>query len=135
MEHERYPCISFCRCSEDPVILGHSANGLTVSAGWYAFTKEWIYLFHMPLFFLISGYLLAHRGYLHGRSYRTFVLEKSKRLLLPYLFWNLLFWVPKLLASAYIADAAPLSIPALLEDFAFPRRNIWGAYLVFGRTV
>ena len=127
MEHERYPCISFLQVlGPILVILGHSANGLTVSAGWYAFTKEWIYLFHMPLFFLISGYLLAHRGYLHGRSYRTFVLEKSKRLLLPYLFWNLLFWAPKLLASAYIADAAPLSIPALLEDFAFPRRNIWG---------
>ena len=63
MEHERYPCISFLQVlGPILVILGHSANGLTVSAGWYAFTKEWIYLFHMPLFFLISGYLLAHRG-------------------------------------------------------------------------
>lgn len=52
MEHERYPCISFLQVlGPILVILGHSANGLTVSAGWYAFTKEWIYLFHMPLFF------------------------------------------------------------------------------------
>lgn len=108
------------------VILGHSLNGLDTAGWWYVFSKEWIYLFHMPLFFLISGYLLSFKGFLHGRSYRGFMLGKTKRLLAPYLFWNLLFCVPKIMAQPYLSDSAPSNLWNMLKAFIFPRQNVWG---------
>lgn len=108
------------------VVLGHSLNGLSNNGWWYVFSKKWIYIFHMPLFFLISGYLLAFKGYLGEKKYGQFVVGKFKRLMIPYLFWNLLFWVPKFLAQDFIADYATLNIANALKAFIFPRQNVWG---------
>lgn len=49
-----------------------------------------IYSFHIPLFFLISGILLAYMQ-AEERSIRQTVLQGLKRLLIPYLFFELLF--------------------------------------------
>lgn len=108
------------------VVLGHSLNGFESRGVWYVFSKEWIYLFHMPLFFLVSGYLLSFKGYLGKRSYSQFVFAKFKRLLIPYLVWNLLFWIPKFFAQNYISDSAPLNMAEVLKAFLFPRQNVWG---------
>ncbi|MBQ4558957.1 MAG: acyltransferase [Tyzzerella sp.] len=108
------------------VILGHSLNGLECTGLWYQISKEWIYIFHMPLFFMISGYLLAYKGYLGKRSYRVFVCEKAKRLLLPYVVWNLAFWIPKFFAQQYISDNATLNMRDMIKVFVFPRQNVWG---------
>lgn len=55
---------------------------------------EWlcrfIYLFHMPAFFFISGYLLSD-GYLSGTGTVGFVKRKLKGLYLPFVFWSLVF--------------------------------------------
>lgn len=76
------------------VVLGHSTptslDALTAPAV-VAFREclGLISLFHMPLFFFISGYLLVHsrssksESGLDG-SYAAFVWGKAKRLLLPY---------------------------------------------------
>lgn len=53
------------------VIFGHSYNCRLTS---------WIYSFHMPLFFFLSG--LTFRP---GKSFAEFAKHKAKRLLLPYL--------------------------------------------------
>ncbi len=99
------------------VVLGHSLNGLDCNGAWYVFSKEWIYIFHMPLFFLVSGYLLAHKGYLREKSYGQFIFDKTKRLIFPWLFWNLLFFVPKLL---FWKDEN-----VSLYGFIAPRQNVW----------
>ena len=108
------------------VVLGHSLNGLNSSGPWYVFSKQWIYIFHMPLFFLISGYLLSHKGFLRGRPYRNFIFDKFLRLIFPYLIWNLLFCIPKLIVQDYIVDSTPQNITDLLLAFLYPRQNIWG---------
>ena len=108
------------------VVLGHSLNGLEATGAWYIFSKEWIYIFHMPLFFLVSGYLLSFKGYLGKRTYGQFILGKFKRLLIPYLVWNLLFWMPKFFAQNYISDGASLNMVDALKAFVFPRQNVWG---------
>jgi len=74
------------------VVLGHSTptsmetvTGPATAA--FRHLLEVISLFHMPLFFFISGYLLVHS---HARlggeigGYREFVIGKAKRLLFPY---------------------------------------------------
>lgn len=53
------------------VVLGHC---------WPPFRKE-IYAFHMPLFFMLSGYLFYHYKDLR---FKELVKKLSKRLLVPY---------------------------------------------------
>lgn len=57
------------------VILGHS--GIT--------GVRYIYSFHMPLFFIISGYFLSERG-----TTKDYILKKTKQLMLPYAYGCLL---------------------------------------------
>lgn len=47
-----------------------------------------IYTFHMPLFFVISGFFLTKN--VQSQSVNTFLLKKMKRLLVPYLFFSIL---------------------------------------------
>ena len=109
------------------VILGHSLNGMQIETGpWWVFTKDWIYIFHMPLFFMISGYLLSHSGYMKGSSYGDFIKKKFFRLIVPYLFWNILFFVPKLLLQSFLADSVEVSASYILKIYLSPRQNIWG---------
>ncbi len=108
------------------VVLGHSLNGLQSTGAWYIFSKEWIYIFHMPLFFLISGYLLSFKGYQGEKSYIKFIFNKSKRLLLPYFIWNIIFWVPKFLFQDYLSDKVSFNVLDILKAFVFPRQNVWG---------
>lgn len=127
MQDKRISYISYLQIAGPIfVVLGHSLNGLEAVGAWYVFSKEWIYLFHMPLFFFISGYLLSFKGYLGNKTYGRFLLGKCKRLLIPYLVWNLLFWVPKIFAQDLIFDSAPLNIAEALRAFVFPRQNVWG---------
>lgn len=73
------------------VVLGHSAPNLLVDSAKSVVIFRGllgvISLFHMPLFFFISGYLLANsqsnRRGLEG-GYLGFVMGKAKRLLIPY---------------------------------------------------
>jgi len=67
------------------VILGHQ----DLPASVYNF----IYTFHMPLFFFISGYLFSFQKYQSGRK---FVRHRARQLLIPYFALGLvtyLYWV------------------------------------------
>ena len=48
-----------------------------------------IYVFNVPLFFLISGYLFNYKD-----SISTFLKKKINRLLVPYFIYSLLFIFP-----------------------------------------
>ena len=48
-----------------------------------------IYSFHVPLFFIISGYFFNSE-----LNFKCFCKKKAKRLLLPYLFYSFLFLIP-----------------------------------------
>lgn len=52
------------------------------------YLRHLIYLFHMPLFFLFSGYFFSQK-YLYDK--RTFIKRKLKSLYLPYVKWSLFF--------------------------------------------
>ena len=52
----------------------------------------YIYQFHMPLFFLISGYLFNERNTL-----KQFVIKKVQTLYIPFVFWNIVFTVVELM--------------------------------------
>lgn len=109
------------------VILGHSLNGINITSGiWYSLTKEWIYIFHMPLFFMISGYLLSFKGFEGTKGYLGFIKQKFDRLLLPYLLWNVIGFIPKLFMQQITPDTVELSILQIIKCLFYPRQTIWG---------
>lgn len=64
------------------MILGHSGNDLHVN--------NFIYMFHMPLFFIASGYCFSQRNL---DNPRLFVYKKIKGIWWPYVKWSLVFLV------------------------------------------
>ena len=55
--------------------------------------QNFIYVFHMPLFFFISGYLFSYK---RNGTYMPFVKKRALQLMVPYIFINLityLFWL------------------------------------------
>lgn len=109
------------------VILGHSLNGMPFNNGiWWIFTKDWIYIFHMPLFFMISGYLLSYSGWMKGGRYGSFIKKKFLRLIVPYLFWNIICFIPKFIMQGYLVDSVEISPAYVIRIFLAPRQNIWG---------
>lgn len=66
------------------VVLGHinSCNG---------FAKEWIYAFHMPLFFFATGITAREVETVSGAAAKSFLLKRIKSLLVPYLLWGFIY--------------------------------------------
>ena len=62
------------------MVIGHSGAPSSLAGS--------IYLFHMPCFFLISGYLFKEK---HLNDTKTFILKKAKGLYLPFVKWSLIF--------------------------------------------
>lgn len=67
------------------MVMGH--------VGFGGVFDRYIHSFHMPVFFLISGYLFASKS---GANVGKQIAKKAERLLLPYLFYaiiNYIFWL------------------------------------------
>ncbi len=74
------------------VVLGHVIKGLETSGilrrtPFVAFLDEWIYSFHMPLFFFVAGLFLANRA---KRGSRTYLVGLLATLVYPYFVWSIL---------------------------------------------
>lgn len=107
------------------VIVGHMLNGMPYNAVMQSI-KDFIYVFHMPLFFFISGYLFSYKKGLENKKYGEFVRGKALRLLLPYFVFNILFFIPKIFASGFIVDQVELSFNYILYILITPRMNVLG---------
>lgn len=86
-----------------------------------------IYLFHMPLFFFISGFLFNSTKSI---SFISFVTTRIKRLLIPKCVWGVL-----LVASGMAMDSLssfPLSMPAF---FAFAVSSYWFIWVLLYNTI
>lgn len=70
------------------------AKSLGIIAVVYAHARgiggSYMWHFHMPLFFFISGLLYSEQSNL-----KTYIIRKIKALYIPFVFWNLLFYVVK----------------------------------------
>lgn len=108
------------------VIFGHSMNNIAVPDAFIS-VKAWIYVFHMPLFFIVSGYLFSYNGgFKHKGGYWGTLKGKASRLLLPYVIWNLLFIAPKVIMADYTNDQVELTPQYFGMLMLYPRNNILG---------
>ena len=77
------------------VVIGHADITLDYRDLWI---YKWVYSFHMPLFFFLSGFLFAYTypaNKMQGMRFFPFMRKKVKRLLLPFLFINSVIFVIK----------------------------------------
>ena len=65
------------------MVLGHSGFRYT----------NFIYLFHMAVFFIVSGYLFSFRKITTIRGFLQYTWRKVKGIWLPYFLWNFIYTV------------------------------------------
>lgn len=109
------------------VILGHSVNGLPhndILQG----IRDFIYVFHMPLFFFMSSYLFAYKYRREdiNLDYKQFLKNKFWRLLFPYIVLNVICILPKMIVDPYISDNIDNSLAGFVYLWINPRANILG---------
>jgi fucose 4-O-acetylase-like acetyltransferase len=84
------------------VLWGHSLQDLRNEADFFHNQVfAFIYAFHMPLFFMISGFFFASSLKL---GYKEFLLKKSKQLLFPSLIWTVFYVLLDLAERIYHHD-------------------------------
>ena len=104
------------------VVLGHSfyqTNSLIV---------DWMYQFHVPLFFFVSGYLFNVS--VNGKPLQPhiFLSRKAVRLLLPYFALSTLLFVPKVLLSQFMVRPIQANWSEYVLMLIYPYRNVNGSY-------
>ena len=85
---------------------------------WLNDVRDWIFVFHMPLFFALSGAVFAYGLSRRGLPrFKSFAKGKAKRLLVPFLLVNILYVVPLKLFSGYFdASYAAGGVIGVLHD-------------------
>lgn len=94
------------------VVIGHSDISLDFKKLWI---YRWIYSFHMPLFFFISGFLFCLTmplEKLKTTSMFSFMKKKLVRLLIPFLFINTIIFIIK---STFIKDSSLMQHPVSMD--------------------
>ncbi len=99
------------------VVAGHAANGETPDT-----LKYYIYSFHMPLFFIISGMSFYLQTSRREYSLPEMFLNKCRTLLWPYLIFNLLF-LPLWFCYFKLFDPSAGSIPSLLVAILYSNHS------------
>lgn len=95
------------------VICGHAATVDTQGS-----LKFYIYAFHMPLFFIISGMTLYLQLSRHEYTFKNILLNKCRTLLWPYLIFNLLL-IPLWFCYFKLFDPSAGSVPGLLVAIVY----------------
>lgn len=98
------------------VILGHAIQ-FTLPDYENAFAFRFIYSFHMPLFFFISGYL-ANRG-----CFKKGVISKRVlQLLVPFVIWALI---------GPLLKSGTLDLAGFIDTLLYPDKGLWFLYNLF----
>ena len=113
------------------VVLGHCLDGL-VASGFFPATLLWptlaiyvIYLFHMPLFFLISGHLASGKH----RPAGTTVARMLPTIVYPYFLWSIVEGLALVYHSKYTTNKAQIS--SLYHILWVPIVPYWFLYALF----
>lgn len=114
------------------VVLGHSWRGLNDAGliGWgtlFSGVDTSVYLFHMPLFFLLSGMFFV-RSVRH-RELPGFVFGKVFTLVYPYFLWSAVLIVVNALSAGLVNK--PFSLSAVWSLPVQPVGPFWFLYALF----
>jgi fucose 4-O-acetylase-like acetyltransferase len=116
------------------VVLGHCLEGLKTS-GYFPPQLQWptltfflIYLFHMPLFFVVSGHLASGKH----RPARQVIARLVPTILYPYFLWSILEGLMLVYLSKYTnSHAQTSSLYSLYKILWAPIVPYWFLYALF----
>jgi fucose 4-O-acetylase-like acetyltransferase len=113
------------------VVVGHVAVGLNTAkiiadSPRFEFWHQWIYAFHMPVFFLAAG-ALARRSMRRGAG--GLIASKVRTLIYPYVLWTVILWSSHEMMAEY-ANSRP-DPWQLLRLVYSPYMNLWFLYSLF----
>lgn len=116
------------------VVLGHVCRGLTGSSILNQLLAEsidkWIYAFHMPIFFFLSG-LLIQRSV--SKSLKDFVIDKLETIAYPYFVWSIIQGV--LVSTAFHYTNSSILLTDLWQIIYQPIFIFWFLYVLFIVTI
>lgn len=117
------------------VLLGHLLQGLEKSqiiqdAGMYSWFEYTIYFFHVPVFFICSGYLYQKKRRVSTWKARGInILEKAVNLGIPYMVFSVITYMMKLLFNNSVNETQDGGIFRVL--FTDPLSPYWYLYILF----
>ncbi len=110
------------------VILGHSYPFVTAIPNWAFEFRNFLYDFHMPLFVWCSGYLMVATGTAERYTFQEYCKRRFVRILLPYLMFSVIGFVPKVLLAGVLNDKLNMNLLEIIRVFLVPRESIWGHF-------
>lgn len=106
------------------VVLGHSGFEEPDIMSTFAGLHRWIYSFHMPLFFFISGYLFAYTTPVFSKlDAGKLLTKKVRRLLIPYFVLGSVLFAIKALFSQYSYADRDFSVISYCKMFFAPQAS------------
>jgi fucose 4-O-acetylase-like acetyltransferase len=113
------------------VVIGHFT--VPTSPIYWEKIKNLIYSFHMPLFFLLSGYLFNYEKF-EISSYIYIVSKKIKRLFAPFVSIALIFFALKYFSAFFVKLQHPVTLDTFLLIFVNPVKSymplLWFIYVL-----
>jgi len=111
------------------VVIGHYEP--EKSPEWFILFHRFIYSFHMPLFLFASGYV--YLATLKQIRYKDFVLNKFKRLMIPYFSISIIIILLKLISSSKLSVQHEVTLSAYYQMFYLPVAGffLWFIYTLF----
>ncbi|MDR1630242.1 MAG: acyltransferase [Oscillospiraceae bacterium] len=116
------------------VVLGHFFQSMIKSeilpdSGLYQWFNQTIYYFHVPLFFICSGYLYQKNSCINSFSaWKNNALKKALALCIPYFVFSLITWSLKTLFSGAVNNEVSGLFHSL---FIEPIAPYWYLYCLF----
>ena len=115
------------------VVLGHAIADTTPNVPIFGKIFQIIYSFHMPLFFFLSGFCgikALQKRQLHEKE--AYILERFKRLMIPYFFVGICYIPIKLFMADYVTKK--IDIQHIVMGFLCgdnPNSQLWTLYGLF----
>jgi len=113
------------------VVLGHVLRGVVASdlltpTPAVEFVDAWIYAFHMPLFFFVSGLFLFRSA---EKPARDFAWNKIGTIAYPYVVWSLITLMIKSALGQIVNQ--PRTLSEIGEILCCPIEQFWFLYVLF----
>lgn len=115
------------------VVLGHAIADTMPNVPIFEKIFQIVYSFHMPLFFFLSGFCgikALQKRQLHEKE--AYILERFKRLMIPYFFVGICYIPIKLFMADYVTKK--IDIQHIVMGFLCgdnPNSQLWTLYVLF----
>src|ERR1700733_10021980 len=114
------------------VVFGHTAQGMTHRGWWVgpgaSFSHTFVYSFHMPAFFFVSGLFVT--GSIAKRGGRRFTIDKLKTILYPYVLLAIISVALEPLIGRFKFETKPFRWNVFLANLADGQAS-WFLFVLF----